>query len=145
MFRGEHVHCTLYTDRFVQIHASNASHYLCLITCMCLISGRSVRTLCTATAACAGSQTGSKLATRSLASHAALDRTAWRENCCSPPPAKRFECQGEMTEGETLNAEDKSIRSIGFVDHKCIIVTLEHKTSHKGRFFEIEIYASSES
>ncbi len=26
-----------------------------------------------------------------------------------------------------------------------IYVTLEHKTSHKGHFFEIEIYASSES
>ncbi len=25
------------------------------------------------------------------------------------------------------------------------IVTLEHKTSHKGQFFEIEMYASSES
>ncbi len=29
--------------------------------------------------------------------------------------------------------------------HKFINVTPEHKTSHKGQFFEIEIYASYES
>ncbi len=29
--------------------------------------------------------------------------------------------------------------------HVHITVTLEHKTSHKGQYFEIEMYASSES
>ncbi len=28
---------------------------------------------------------------------------------------------------------------------KCVYVTLDHKTSHKGQFFKIEIYTSSES
>ncbi len=27
----------------------------------------------------------------------------------------------------------------------CVCVTPDHKTSHKGQFFEIEIYTSSES
>ncbi len=35
--------------------------------------------------------------------------------------------------------------SMKYVLEILIYVTMDHKTSHKGQFFEIEIYASSES
>ncbi len=145
MFRGEHVHCTLYTDRF------------CPDTCFKCISFSLFNNLHVFDLRAIGANPlYCDCRLRWLSDWV---KTGYKEpgiaRCAGPhgmegkllltTPAKRFECQGEMTEGETLNAEDKSIRSIGFVDHKCIIVTLQHKTSHKGRFFEIEIYASSES
>ncbi len=46
----------------------------------------------------------------------------------------------DHTESESMRYS--STNSAGFMG---IIVTLEHKTSHKGHFFKIVIYASSES
>uniref|UniRef100_A0A671LGG1 PH and SEC7 domain-containing protein 3-like n=1 Tax=Sinocyclocheilus anshuiensis TaxID=1608454 RepID=A0A671LGG1_9TELE len=40
---------------------------------------------------------------------------------------------------------DFEVDAVAFYDARDTIVTLDHKTSHKGQFFEIEIYRSSES
>ncbi len=52
--------------------------------CVYVCPGRSERTRCTATAACAGSLTGWRAGTRSPGSPAAPGRRAWRASCCSP-------------------------------------------------------------
>uniref|UniRef100_A0A671LI37 PH and SEC7 domain-containing protein 3-like n=1 Tax=Sinocyclocheilus anshuiensis TaxID=1608454 RepID=A0A671LI37_9TELE len=40
---------------------------------------------------------------------------------------------------------DFEVDAVAFYDARDTIVTLDHKTSHKGQFFEIEIYRSSET